>query len=124
MVAAMAGFALEDMALKTAMRAVPVGEALVEFGLLGMCGFIALAKSRGQKVINPALLSRVIALRAFSEVMGRLGYTLAIALIPLSNASAILQATPLVVVGARPYYLAKRWGGSAGLPWRSDLSAL
>ncbi|MGB3280165.1 MAG: DMT family transporter, partial [Pseudorhodobacter sp.] len=39
------------------------------------------------------------------EVMGRLFYTLAIALTPLSSASAILQATPLVVVaGAAAFF--------------------
>lgn len=108
MVAAMAGFALEDMALKAAMRTVPVGEALILFGLLGMCGFIVLARRRGQRVIHPAIRSKVMALRAVSEVMGRLGYTLAIALIPLSNASAILQATPLVVVGAAAIFFGEK----------------
>lgn len=110
MVAAMAGFALEDMALKAAMRVVPVGEALIVFGLLGMFGFIALARSRGQRVIHPAVRSKVMALRATCEVMGRLGYTLAIALIPLSNASAILQATPLVVVGAAAVFFGEKVG--------------
>jgi len=36
-------------------------------------------------------------IRAFFEILGRLGYTVAIALTPLSSASAILQAAPLVV---------------------------
>lgn len=110
MVAAMAGFALEDMALKVALRAVPVGETLLVFGLLGMISFIGLARARGQRVIHPAIRTKVMALRALAEVTGRLGYTVAIALIPLSNASAILQATPLVVVGAAAIIFGEKVG--------------
>jgi drug/metabolite transporter (DMT)-like permease len=44
------------------------------------------------------LLSRTLLVRSGFEVTGRLFYSLAIALTPLSVASAILQATPLVVV--------------------------
>ncbi len=98
MIAAMAGFAVEDMFLKTAARQVPVGQILMIFGAAGMIGFAILAKSQGARLLNPAILSTPILTRAVFEVMGRLFYTLAIALTPLSSASAILQATPLVVV--------------------------
>ncbi len=98
MVAAMAGFAVEDMALKRATQEIPVGEALILFGLGGMLGFVMLAKRAGQRLWHPAILSRPLIIKAVMEVIGRLGYTLGIALTPLSNASAILQATPLVVV--------------------------
>lgn len=110
MVVAMLGFALEDMSLKMAMRVVPVGEALVIFGVLGMFSFIGLAQSRGQRVFHPAVLSKVMALRAVSEVLGRLGYTLGFVMIPLSNASAILQATPLVVVAAAAMIFGEKVG--------------
>ena len=98
MVAAMAGFAVEDMFLKSAARSVPVGQILMIFGTGGMLAFAALAARRGERVLHPAILTKPILLRALFEVMGRLFYTLAIALTPLSSASAILQATPLVVV--------------------------
>ncbi len=98
MMAAMAGFAVEDMFLKSAARSVPVGQILMIFGTGGTLAFAALAARRGERVLHPAILTRPILLRAVFEVMGRLFYTLAIALTPLSSASAILQATPLVVV--------------------------
>lgn len=98
MIAAMAGFAVEDMFLKTAARQVPVGQILMIFGTAGMVGFALLAKLQGARLFTPAILSAPILIRAGFEVMGRLFYTLAIALTPLSSASAILQATPLVVV--------------------------
>lgn len=98
MIAAMAGFAVEDMFLKFAARQLPVGQILMIFGATGMVGFAILAKRQGARLVTPALLSPAILTRAGFEVTGRLFYTLAIALTPLSSASAILQATPLVVV--------------------------
>jgi drug/metabolite transporter (DMT)-like permease len=98
MVLAMAGFAFEDMFVKSAAQQLPVGEILILFGLGGMLCFMALTKRRGEPLYHPAILSRPLLIKAAMEVMGRLGYTVALALTPLSNASAILQATPLVVV--------------------------
>lgn len=98
MVAAMAGFAVEDLLLKIVARGMPVGQILMIFGLGGALAFALLAQIRGERVLHPAALSRAVAVRAGFEVTGRLFYTLAIALTPLASASAILQATPLVVV--------------------------
>lgn len=98
MVAAMAGFAVEDMFLKSAARELPVGQILMMFGGGGMIGFAILAARRGEAVLHPAIRTPVLLVRCAFEVAGRLFYTLAIAFTPLSSASAILQATPLVVV--------------------------
>lgn len=97
MVASMAGFALEDMWLKAVAAHLPVGQILVLFGLAGMAVCLVVAAARGERVVTPALRHPAVGWRAVAEVAGRLGYTLAIALSPLSTASAILQATPLVV---------------------------
>lgn len=110
MIAAMAGFAVEDMFLKTAARTVPVGQILMIFGAAGMVGFAILAKRQGARLLNPDILSRPILTRAVFEVMGRLFYTLAIAMTPLSSASAILQATPLVVVAGAALVFGERVG--------------
>lgn len=98
MVTAMAGFAVEDLLLKIVARTLPVGQILMIFGLGGALAFALLARARGERVLHPAALSRPVIVRAGFEVTGRLFYTLAIALTPLASASAILQATPLVVV--------------------------
>jgi drug/metabolite transporter (DMT)-like permease len=98
MVAAMAGFAVEDMFLKSVTAHIPLGQALLIFGLTGVTFFAVLTKRAGETLLHPALLSRPLLIRSSFEVAGRLFYSLAIALTPLSTASAILQATPLVVV--------------------------
>ena len=98
MVAAMAGFAGEDALLKSASSAMPVGEAMVLMGLVGLLVFGALARRGGEAVFPAAFWSRTMAIRSGFEVIGRVFYALAIALTPISVASAILQASPLVVV--------------------------
>lgn len=97
MIAAMAAFAFEDMFIKAATGSLPVGQVLIIFGVGGTLIFMGLTYRRGERVLHPAILSPVLIIRAICEVVGRLCFTLAIALTPLSSASAILQATPLVV---------------------------
>lgn len=101
MTASMAAFALEDMFFKAVTQSMPVGQALIIFGVGGMLIFMQLTARRGEPILSPAMLSRSIIVRSVCEVTGRLCFALAIALTPLSSASSILQATPLVVaVGA------------------------
>ncbi|SIO16435.1 EamA-like transporter family protein [Vannielia litorea] len=97
MTASMAGFAVEDAFIKSAAGAVPVGQVLAMFGLIGTAIFAMLCLRRGDRLIHPALFSRPMAVRCGFEMVGRVFYTLAIALTPLSTASAILQAAPLMV---------------------------
>jgi drug/metabolite transporter (DMT)-like permease len=98
MVLAMAAFAIEDMFIKAAAEVLSLGVVLALFGLGGMFVFMLLTWRKGQSVLRPEVVSRPIILRAICEVVGRLCFALAITLTPLSSASAILQATPLVVV--------------------------
>ena len=110
MTAAMAGFAVEDMLLKAAAAELPVGQILILFGGLGMLAFAGLVRSQGGRLLHPAILSPAVLTRAGFEVSGRLFYTLAIALTPLSLASAILQAAPLVVVAGAALVFGERVG--------------
>lgn len=98
MMAAMAGFAAEDGFLKAAAGAIPVGQVLIVEGLAGIAWFSMVALRAGSPPLPRAVLSRTMAVRSIFELVGRLFYALAIALTPISIASAILQATPLVVV--------------------------
>ncbi|MBU2965346.1 DMT family transporter [Amphritea sp. 2_MG-2023] len=105
MVVAMAAFAVEDMLIKAAASTIAIGLILMLFGLGGMLVFIFLTWRRGESVLHPAILSRPILLRAVCEVVGRMSFALAITLTALSNASAILQATPLIaMLGAALFF--------------------
>lgn len=110
MVLAMAAFAVEDSLLKVATQALPVGQVLILFGLMGAMIFALLAKRAGTPLLSRDVISRPMRIRVCFEVMGRLFYTLAIALTPLSAATVILQATPLVVVGGAALVFGERVG--------------
>ena len=111
MIGAMAGFAGEDGFLKAAAGAMPVGQVLIVKGLAGLLWFSMLSLRAGSPPLPRTVLSRTMALRSMCEVVGRLFYALAIALTPISTASAILQATPLVVVPAAAVLFHERVGG-------------
>ena len=98
MIASMAGFAVEDAVLKTISQSMAVGQVLAMMGLIGIAVFAGLALRAGDAPLPRAALTRTMALRSGFEIAGRLFYALAVALTPISSASAILQATPLVVV--------------------------
>ena len=98
MTLSMAGFAIEDLFLKQAARQMPVGQVMLIMGLCGMAVFALMARRAGQVALPRAILSRAMLIRSCCEVAGRLFHALAIALTTLSATSAILQATPLVVV--------------------------
>ncbi len=98
MIASMAAFAIEDSFFKTLAQTMPIGQVLMLFGFGGACFFAATARVTRQPIFVPEVLSVQMGIRAVFEVIGRLFYILAVALIPLSTATVILQATPLVVV--------------------------
>ncbi len=97
MVAAMAGFALEDMFIKQVSARIPIGELLVIFGVIGAVVFAVLARSQNETLFSRDLLIAPVFWRSLGEVIGTFGFVTAIARIPLSTAAAILQAMPLVV---------------------------
>ncbi|MBK1634484.1 DMT family transporter [Rhodovulum adriaticum] len=118
MVAAMAGFALEDMFVKRVAEVLPVGQILVILGTGGALAFGAMAMARGQRLWSRALLTRPVILRNTGEVVGTLGFVTALALTPLSVASSILQATPLAVTLGAALFLGaqvgwRRWSAIA-----------
>lgn len=110
MTLAMAAFAVEDMSVKAAARTIPVGEVVALFGLIGLAFFAGLALVQGEAPLPRAFLGRTMVVRSAFEVAGRLFYALALALIPLSVASAILQATPLVVVAGAALVFGEKVG--------------
>ena len=110
MVLAMAAFTFEDMFIKSASSTVPVGEILIIFGFGGTLAFCLLTLRRQERIFHPAILTRPIMIRVVCEMTARLTYTLSLALIPLSTASTILQATPLVVVMGAAIFFGEKVG--------------
>ena len=110
MVLAMLLFALEDMLIKFMAGALPVGQII---GMLGigsalLVGPVLLAQRRA--LFDRSMMTLPILLRALGELIGTIGFVSAIALTPLSSASAILQATPLFVTLGAALFLQESVG--------------
>ena len=101
MVASMAGFAIEDMFIKRLSGALPLGQILLTLSVFGTPIFALVARRGGVRLWSRDLLHGAVIARNLGEVVGTLGFVTAISLTPLTSATAIFQATPLVVtVGA------------------------
>lgn len=118
MVLAMLGFAIEDMFIKMMAGALPVGQILGLIGLGGAAVFAIILLFQRQALFDRSMLSKTIALRSLGELIGTIGFVSAIALTPISSASAILQATPLTVTLGAALFLKEPVG------WRRWLAIL
>jgi drug/metabolite transporter (DMT)-like permease len=98
MVAAMAAFAVEDVLIKALSAKLPVAQILIIFGVGGAFVFVCLALFKGERLFSSPVVSLPMRLRVVFEIIGRLFYVLAITLTPLSSATVILQAAPIVVL--------------------------
>jgi len=105
MVAAMAAFAVEDMFIKRLSADLPTGQILVLIGTGGMLAFALAALRRGASLISRDFMLPPVLLRNLGELIGTVGFVTALALVPLSTASAILQATPLAVTFGAALFL-------------------
>jgi drug/metabolite transporter (DMT)-like permease len=110
MVLSMGGFALEDMFIKRLADTLPVGQIILLIGVGGALIFGAITRAQGGRLWSRDLVSRPVILRNFGELLGTLGFVMAIALTPLSSASAILQATPLAVTLGAALFLGEAVG--------------
>lgn len=138
MILAMGVFAVEDSLVKLAALTLPVGQIMIAFGLGGAAIFACIARLRGEPLFIRDVVSLPMRIRVGFEITGRLFYFLAVALIPLSTATVILQATPLVVVASAAVVFGERVGwrrwvaifiGLAGVmvilrPWADGFSTL
>ncbi|MCB6179548.1 DMT family transporter [Rhodobacter sp. Har01] len=121
MTASMAGFAVEDVFIKASAQTLPVGQVMAVMGLSGVLVFALLALRASEPAFPRAFLTRPLLIRSGFEVSGRLFYALALALTPLSTTSAILQATPLVVIAGAAILFHERVGP---LRWAAVLAGL
>jgi len=105
MILAMAGFAFEDLFIKTLSAHLPVSEIILILGSTGSIIFLIIALLQRAPIIHKDLLNRYVITRTVLELFGALFFVIAIALTPLSSASAILQITPLLVtIGAAVFF--------------------
>ena len=105
MVLAMALFAVEDAFLKLASAALPTGQIVLLAGLLGVPAFALIARRAGDRILTGRLFHPAVLARNAGEMVATIGYITALATVPLSTVSAVLQALPLGVTMAAALFL-------------------
>lgn len=106
----MAAFAAEDALIKLASGDLPAGQILMMIGVAGTTVFAIWGRLQGHQILSRQILDRTLWLRNLCEVIGTLGFVTALTLIPLSTASAILQASPIVVTAGAAIFLGETVG--------------
>jgi drug/metabolite transporter (DMT)-like permease len=110
MTLAMLAFALADMSIIMLARDLPVGQIIFLLGATGAIAFGLWARMQGQRLMTPVLLTRPVMLRNLAEMLATVGFISALALIPLSTLSAVIQANPLLVTLGAALFLGERVG--------------
>lgn len=114
MILAMAGFACEDLFIKMLSENLPISEIIIILGFSGSIIFLIIGLLTKAPIFHQGLLTTPVIIRTLCELFGALFFVLAIALTPLSSASAIIQVMPLLVtIGAAIFFKEKvgwrRW---------------
>ena len=114
MILAMAGFAFEDLFIKLLSTYFPISEVIIILGFTGTFIFFIIALLQNAPIIHKDLLNKHVIIRTTCELLGAVFFVTAIALTPLSSATAILQIAPLLVtIGAVIFFKEKvgwrRW---------------
>ncbi len=134
MVLAMAGFALEDMAIKILSAHLPSGQIILFIGIGGSAVFLTALGREDRVQLRSAWRHPNVMLRNFSELLGTMAFVTVLGLAALAPASAIIQANPLIVTAGAVLFFGEtvgrhRWGavivGMGGVlliirPWAAD----
>jgi drug/metabolite transporter (DMT)-like permease len=118
MVFAMFCFAVEDGVIKLLATDMPVGQIISVTCLGALIAFLGWAFLKGDPLWQPAYLNDRVILRSLCDMLGSIMFVTSISLIPLTTASAVIQATPLVVTMGAAVFLAQSVG------WRRWIAIL
>lgn len=118
MVFAMLCFAVEDALIKRLSGDMPAGQiiSIITFG--GLVAFLCWSLIKRESLWQPAYLDPKVLLRSFCDVAGTILFVTSLTLIPLTTASAVIQATPLVVAMGAALFLGQAVG------WRRWLAII
>ena len=118
MTLAMAGFTINDAMVKIVAPDMNTGQIMFIRGLLTSILIFAVAWRMGALRPLKTLLDPYLALRTTGELVSSITYVSALGMIPLPNASAIMQAMPLAVTMGAALFLREPVG------WRRWIAIL
>ena len=97
MTGATSAFAINDAAMKYLVEDMAVSEAVILRGVIAVVAALVILWQARQLSFLPAMWSRPVLIRALFEAAVVVTYMQALRLMPLGLATAILQATPLMI---------------------------
>lgn len=114
LLAAMAGFVLNDAFMKVILETLPLGQALFMRSLFALLILSVIATFIAPIPVKAALVKPLPLLRNSLEVLGNLCFLTALMHMPLANLAAILQAVPLTVTAGAALFMGmavgwRRW---------------
>ena len=111
MVFSMLAFAIDDMFIKFASGGANAGQIIFIHGIISFLLFYAVVRRNKENFSLGLIKERPILVRTLGDMVGASCMVLGIILLPLSNASAILQFQPLVVTLGAALFLGEvvRW---------------
>lgn len=110
MVFAMGCFAVEDAVIKALSTTLPVGQIITMICAGAVVLFLVWFVIRGQPIWQPEYLNPRVNLRTMCDVVGSCFFVTSLSIIPLTTASAVIQATPLVVALGAALFLGQTIG--------------
>jgi len=112
MIAAMIGFALADTLIKwsseTAAGGAGTGQIMVYLGISGLILFGGTMAYSGERLTRHTLFDRMVLFRTFGDIIGVVGVTTSLTLMPVGDVSAILQIQPIVLMLGAAWFLKER----------------
>ena len=110
MLAAMAGFTLEDVFVKLLSSTFSTAQILITSGVFGSIFFAMVCIRKGHKILTPAVWTHATIVRMLGEAVAAVAFVKALSLIPLSTVAAVFQVTPLAITMGAALFLGERVG--------------
>ena len=110
MLAAMAGFTIEDAFFKLLSSTISIGQILIIVGLCSSVFFALLAVTRGRNLLAPSVWTRATFTRMSAEADAAMAFITALSQVPMSTVAAVFQITPLAITMGAALFLGERVG--------------
>ncbi len=105
MVAAMAGFTMEDLFIKQLSSTISIGQILITLGVCSSVFFALMAVWKGHSLLAGSAWTRATITRMFAESIAAVSFVTALSLVPISTVAAVFQVTPLAITMGTALFL-------------------
>lgn len=110
MIAAMAGFALEDLFVKLLSSTISTGQILIVLGACSSTVFALMAHTNGHSIFAAHAWTRATIARAMADAFAAVAFVTSLSLVPISTVAAVFQVTPLVITMGAALFLGEKVG--------------